>query len=365
MTVHHEIERIRFSSDHPDRHGFDGVVAGGVAHSARARFLARHVRITPELLPDLYASVSAAVDRLVPDLEIHAFVSADESLNAVCIPDSEGFPTIWVSSGIAKLLSGPELCFVIGHEIGHWCLGHHNYPQVPPDDAAFLSRQALARAAELSADRAGLVACQDVDTCVRGILKVATGLPEEMIRLDVSSFLDQLRELKGLEGDVAEAYATHPPMVVRARAVIWFSMSDAFERMVHGTDHGGMPLSKVDEQVEQDLREALGRGHAREQERTLADAMMWLFVEQVSGDGTISRDEQSELRRIFGDEICDKLVSFLGGKSSTRVRSELRERSSEAVEALKGMPPTMVTAFVDARPGLRDVVGRWLNGLGL
>ena len=56
------------------------------------------------------------------------------------------------------------------------------------------------------------------------MLKISTGLSDEHISFNFSSYLDQLRELKELQGNSNLLYATHPTFLNRMQALIWFSM---------------------------------------------------------------------------------------------------------------------------------------------
>ena len=77
-------------------------------------------------------------------------------------------------------------------------------------------------------------AVPSLDDVFRGMLKVAAGLSDAHVRLDLNAYLTQMRELETLAGHNEAIYDTHPmfPLRVRER-LLWFSMSEGY---YHWTD---------------------------------------------------------------------------------------------------------------------------------
>ena len=136
------------------------------------------VRVSERQFPTvhrLYVEAATTLDvQELPDL----FVAASPILNASTI--GMDAPKIVLNSALIDLLDEDELRFVLGHELGHALSGHALYQtlltylmiagqtlsSVPFGGVGlFVVRTALgewARKAELSGDRAGLLATQDV-----------------------------------------------------------------------------------------------------------------------------------------------------------------------------------------------------------
>lgn len=116
-------------------------------------------------------------------------------------------PVIVVGSASVNAFTDDELRFVLGHELGHVQSGHAVYKTlltvlvrlsttlfaVP---IGLLGARAIMaglmecnRKSELSADRAGLLAAQDVQAAQRAVMKLASGC--DVDGLDAAAFLQQ------------------------------------------------------------------------------------------------------------------------------------------------------------------------------
>ena len=167
-------------------------------------------------------------------------VAASPILNASTI--GMDAPKIVLNSALVDLLDEDELRFVLGHELGHALSGHALYQtlltylviagqslaSLPFSGVGlFVVRTALgewARKAELSGDRAGLLATQDVSVAVRVQMKLASG--GHLDQLDQTEFLAQAREYENAD-DLGDSLMkiflldsmTHPMGVVRAAEI--------------------------------------------------------------------------------------------------------------------------------------------------
>ena len=224
--------------------GFDVVVRklSGVINERMVKMLllGSAVRVTERQFPvvhRLYVEAATALD--VPELP-ELFVAASPILNASTI--GMDAPKIVLNSALVDLLDEDELRFVLGHELGHALSGHALYQtlltylviagqslaSLPFSGVGlFVVRTALgewARKAELSGDRAGLLATQDVSVAVRVQMKLASG--GHLDQLDQTEFLAQAREYENAD-DLGDSLMkiflldsmTHPMGVVRAAEI--------------------------------------------------------------------------------------------------------------------------------------------------
>ncbi|MFC1796938.1 M48 family metallopeptidase [Pseudomonadota bacterium] len=344
------LDTSRFNLDNPKQFGISMRDEVSGETELHARFLSRHVQVSEVLFPKVAKSIEGATRWLLGDREVHAFVSSDENMNALCMPGPQDLPLIWLSSGLVKGLNDLELRFVIGHELGHWYYQHYRYPEIEPNAGPlFVARQQLSRAAEVSADRFGLIACGDIDVALRAILKTASGLPEEHIGVRVSEFISQAKSLKVDEIDQGEVFATHPPMVIRARALLWFSMSKEYTHFTGGVEEGALDIEVVNKRVEKDLTSVLGEGFIRRQQEEIQDAIFWMALCEMMADGKLSREEQGLIQEEFGGDVLQKIKGFVQGKSADQVRNEIREKAEEAKILIAAYSKTQIKNLMDSK----------------
>lgn len=171
----------------------------------RLVFLGSAVRVDHRQMPDVhraYLAAAAALD--IPDLP-ELYVIAEPTLNAMAIGIDR--PIVVVTSGLVDLADGDELTFVLGHELGHVLSGHALYTTMLLQlmrlsatlswlsvgalglRAILAALQEWARKAELSSDRAGLLAVQDPAVAQRVHMKLASG--GHLEALDITTFQTQ------------------------------------------------------------------------------------------------------------------------------------------------------------------------------
>jgi Zn-dependent protease with chaperone function len=235
--------------------------------SLELNLLGNGIQVTPRHHPwlhDIFAEVCETLGQAqLPELyiqmgEVNAFTT------------KSGRPMVVISSELLNLLDDEEIRFVLGHEVGHIRCGHVRcssfasilaglssaIPVIGPVAVEVTIGPALrawGRRCELSADRFGLLACQDPTAALRTFCKLA-GYPlryYEVMR--VQSFIDQARHFEGtLENSTLDRLfelnqqwaATHPRLVLRAGELLewigegWFRDivdSSAAERVAMGT----------------------------------------------------------------------------------------------------------------------------------
>lgn len=239
--------------------GFDTVIrkfSGLVSERMiRMQLLGSSVRVTERQFPTvhrLYAEAATVLDvQELPEL----YVSASPVLNAMTIGIDS--PKIVLNSALIDLLDDEELRFVLGHELGHALSGHAVYRTLLSYlillsttfsglpigllgiQAIRLALSEWARKSELSCDRAGLLATQDLATAIRVHMKLASG--GHLADLDQTEFLAQAREYEDAE-DLRDSLmkllllenATHPMSVVRAGELRRWVDSGEYTRVLSG-----------------------------------------------------------------------------------------------------------------------------------
>jgi Zn-dependent protease with chaperone function len=229
--------------------GFDTVLrrlAGLFSERAiRLMFLGGTVRASESQYRHLYDIMrdSAYILDLpeIPEL----YITQDPAPNAMTIGVDN--PFIVINTGLIDLLDDEELRFVVGHEVGHVLSGHAVYRTMamiltslgariawlPLGNIAIaailMGLNEWQRKSELSADRAGLLAGQDVEAAKRALMKLAGGA--RLSEMDAESFLEQAREYDAA-GDVRDGLLKFLNLLNRSHpyAVIRFAELDRWAR---------------------------------------------------------------------------------------------------------------------------------------
>ncbi|MFF5290893.1 M48 family metallopeptidase [Paractinoplanes globisporus] len=221
----------------------------------RLAFLASAVRVDHRQYPRVYQRFTEAAATLdvaeLPEL----YVSQDPVINGSAIGLQK--PFIVITTGAVERLDDDELRAVLGHELGHVLSGHAVYRTIMmiltrwTVSLAWLPIGAIAlraiiaamfewwRKAELSADRAGLLAGQDPAASTRLLMKLAGG--GDLSQIDTAAFLEQAAEYEG-GGDLRDSihkigltvWSTHPVPVARAADLRKWIDSGDYARILGG-----------------------------------------------------------------------------------------------------------------------------------
>lgn len=160
-----------------------------------------------------------------------------------------------LNTGVIDLMTDMEQTFVIGHELGHIKSKHviyhtlgalltsaiSNIPIVGSVPEVFmLALTRWSRMSEFTADRAGLLACQDVDAALKAIIKMS-GVPHRYFdQINIDSFLKEAESLqkelsftdKAFEKVLNAMYNDHPWTVMRAYELKKWVDSGEYERIL-------------------------------------------------------------------------------------------------------------------------------------
>ena len=239
--------------------GFDDVVKAFFGmwneRAFRLSFLANSIRVDHRQYPRVYQRFTEAAATLdVAELP-QLFVAQSPIINGQAIGIDK--PFIVITTAAVEKLDDEELRALLGHEIGHVRSGHAVYKTIMillTNLAASISwvpigtlalRTVIAamfewwRKAELSADRAGLLAGQDPSASIRLLMKLAGG--GDLTQIDTAAFLEQAAEYEG-GGDLRDsflklgmtAYSSHPVPVARAADLRKWIDSGEYARILGG-----------------------------------------------------------------------------------------------------------------------------------
>jgi Zn-dependent protease with chaperone function len=299
--------------------GFDTVLKAMAGlfneRAVRLVFLGSAIRVDERQFATLHRLLGEVARTLdSPELP-EMYVSSNPFPGAVTIGMNK--PFIVLNSGVVDLLDEEELRFVLAHELGHAVSGHAVYQTllqrliqlsgvltaVPIGGLGVRAIMAAlyewSRKAELSADRAGLLATQDPATAFRVHMKLASG--GHLEDLDATSFFAQGQEYD--DADLRDSVLklllienrTHPFAVVRANELRRWVDSGEYTRVLGGD----YPRRDTDEQAKvSDAAAEAARSYTETFRQTqdavgklVHDAAGWLGSARMWLDEKLRRDD--------------------------------------------------------------------------
>jgi Zn-dependent protease with chaperone function len=228
--------------------------------SAREQLLSTSVKVSDSQYPRVFEAArkaGAALRVRVPTI----FASPSEEIGVKAL-GMEDAPYLVVNMKLAEILDDNALVVAIAHELGHVQNGHVLYSTalhylrhsavffvrwaVQP---AIVTLQAWSRRAEITCDRAALLAVKDVDVALQSMVTVAMG-PTNAAGFDAAAYLRDLPEASGSRfSNFSEMFKSHPALGKRVQALRWFADS-AYYAIATGQDASGKPSSiDVDSRV--------------------------------------------------------------------------------------------------------------------
>ena len=221
----------------------------------RLQYLAGAIRVDHRQYPRVYQRFTEAARTLdVPEPpELYVHQSPMISGQAIGLDR----PFVVISTAAVDKLDDEELRTLLGREIGHVRSGHAVYQTILTiltrwvTNISWIPMGALAlravivamyewwRKAELSADRAGLLAAQDQGASIRLFMKMAGG--GDLSQIDTAAFLEQAAEYES-GGDLRDSlhkigmtvWSTHPVPVARAAELRKWIDSGEYARILGG-----------------------------------------------------------------------------------------------------------------------------------
>ena len=196
--------------------------------------------VTFQTEPKLANLMKSSSKRLQSD-SFKTFIAPENIMNAYTFGLVEPYGVV-LYAGLVKIMDPDELRFIIGHELGHVCLGHTWLNSLVGGMAGIPSPYLAAailyfafrwwnRACEFSADRAGMLACGKPKKAESALIKLfaarsGVGLQQVLASIDA--------EDDHLENNLVELISTHPMTVRRLDALREYAASSEYRRLQEG-----------------------------------------------------------------------------------------------------------------------------------
>jgi Zn-dependent protease with chaperone function len=212
-------------------------LSNNTQHSILVR---RSYHITDRSPADLVNLVNSCQVRLLPG-DIDLYVAPNLQLNAYTFGIS-GPKVIVLYSSLFDVMDADELRFVLGHEMGHVSLGHTwlnslvgGMAGIPTSFGASIILNASFlwwnRTCEYSADRAGLLACNNPDKAISALVKLANG-GKTQSQADLSKTLRLIESQGGnVINQLEEVLSNHPMIIRRIQALRQYASSGQYMRL--------------------------------------------------------------------------------------------------------------------------------------
>ena len=245
----------------------------------RLAFQANAVMVGPNQFPRLWELYNVVCDTLDAPERYPLFVAQDPVVNAGAY--GMDHPFIILNSGALALLNDRQVSYVMAHEVGHVMSDHVLYKTMTEllirlsgmgfpivglaARAVLLGLLEWSRKAELSADRAGLLAIQEPQDVLSGMLKMAGGGSDEETSL--AEFIRQAEDYRD-SGDLADRIfkvlnvlgESHPFWVLRVSELRAWIESGAYDRILRGEyQRRGEPNAAYAEDLSE-AADAYGKG---------------------------------------------------------------------------------------------------------
>jgi uncharacterized tellurite resistance protein B-like protein len=330
----------------------------------REKLIKHGIRLSERLSPRIYRLSADVCQRFGVEAQVEVFCLPAAEINAFATMDvreTRTYSLIGVTSSALERLEDAELRFILGHEGGHILFGNNRLDgliSTSKDNPGVTVLPAFGESlflrwrkkAELSADRAGLLAAGDFRSSATSLLKATFGLSAKNLNLDIEALVEQVDEIKGHPELMAETFASHPLLPIRLKALELFSRSEKARRNGFTWDGPGPVISDaaLEDQIDE-LVHLTRRYPFRPIERAMMQVVALGGALLLGADGEVSDEEVKILiqilHRFFTDEPEAEIVTD---------PSVAEARLPEAIAVINADGDTTAKHFVLSR--LTDIV---------
>ena len=290
------------------------------------------------------------------DVEPFIYNEPKHAASCLCFDQSV---FLLISSGLYSALTERELLFIIGHELGHFVYDHYRLPA-----RAILSQKGVcdaehalklmqwSRRAEVSADRVGLLCCQDLEAAARSFIKISSGLNEELADFDLMGYVSQVHDLETLARSVRavdDLYSTHPFNPIRIGALYRHWQSDTCRQLLgHAPlNLGPAPEGQSDDEADARIHQLLqymDPDHATLGNRNVDECLVWGGLWVAASGGRIDQAVFQAISKSVNSPVASEALATV--QKHAEPMSIIRERFDRAAMGCQHLPPPQRHAIV-------------------
>ena len=350
MTPINFLNEIKYSKDNPEEYQIelDLKKDNNNLEVQDAYLLNSSIQIKEDLFPELYESIMEVLNTLKIDNDFRFYITPDNSsANAFCkvLPKSDRADIVFTSR-IVELLEKKEMKFIIAHEIAHFYYNHYLYPRpesIENNPIQYFNIMNLSKAAEISADRLGFIAVQDIEIVLKTMIKISCGLGSQYINFAFASFLNQIEDLKKLENNPALMNSSHPSIFTRAQAVLWFSNSNEYKAIRNDEKTDFLGLKNIDELIEKSINLLIKNDRDIIYQDQIDRCLFWSIIYLALEDKHFSDEEQNYLIEKFGKNKVNNLKNFLQNNNENNLFTKL----NSVLHGSSSLPQTTKSSIVN------------------
>lgn len=242
----------------------------GIEKLITIQYTGSNIKVTKENIPYLYNMLIEACNILgiceIPDLYI-----VQGFIEAFTIGSDK--PILILSNACLSMLTYDELMFVIGHELGHIKSRHSLYHTIGsflPGIAEYIGNFTFGagnlissglsmllenwhRKSEFTADRAGLLVCQNFESAISTMYKIAGYPPKFYNQININDFLAQAKIFRDIDNDeygkavklLSASTNSHPWTVMRAYELDKWMKSGRYDHILELCNDSGILNSHI------------------------------------------------------------------------------------------------------------------------
>jgi hypothetical protein len=307
------------------------LLEGNPEYNLTKELLKTSFHLTPQISPKIAGIGNLCKERLGLNCDIDFYVYQNQVFNAMVYPPKDGKVTILLTSGILENFNEDEICFVIGHELGHFIFDHYKFPAsyILQNGADFVTPlhavklYSWSRSTELSADRIGLICCDNFAAAVTAFFKLSSGITKNKWELNINSYLSQFENLKNEmlkdDSDPKDWYTTHPFGPLRIKALELFLNSEPYYKIggkgkqVHNKKQLETGIWEFMSLMEPDYLI-----NDSEKSKLLQSFLFRGGMAIAAADGVVDQCELSALAKMVSGDIYREEMSKLGNPISVK-----------------------------------------------
>jgi Zn-dependent protease with chaperone function len=233
---------------------FDIASEYGIERILTMQHTGSYIEVTESNLSDIYNVFNSACRILDIADKPRLYIQNDYDINAFASGINN--PVIVITSGAIEKLTKQELLSMMGHELGHIKSKHIKYnllqmalpfiKNLIPGIGGLLTEGAMIllykfnRIAELTADRAGLLACQNIEAITTKFIKQSGYPVSHYDSIDINEFAKQYNDFQEINEKTytkivnvfTMLHASHPWTVNRAKEINNWHSSGEYEAIL-------------------------------------------------------------------------------------------------------------------------------------